>query len=166
MFELDRHILVKEGDKALDRGDTHQRHVCCAEYVQVTLTAPRQQLVHTYHEIHARAPRGLLAVFVKDAETAPEHDARDILHTVIVARVESREVEAIVLEIREATLDNFGEDVLFLVLEDNIADAVPDIDTTADIEDILCIEDKCLPCTGLENRVLCARTDVREDVTV
>ena len=156
MFELDRHVLVEEGDKALDRGDAHERHMCCAEHVQVALATPREQLMHTNHKVHTCAPRGLFSVCIKDTETASEYDSCDVLHTVVAARVEGGEVEAIVFEIREATLDDFGENIMLDVIEDNIADTVTNIDATAHIEDILCIEDELLPSTSLEKWMLCA----------
>ena len=39
-------------------------------------------------------------------------------------------------EIREAALNDFGHDVLFGVLEDNIADTVANVDAATHIEDI------------------------------
>ena len=122
--------------------------------------------MHANHEVHTRAPRWLFAVCVKDTETAPEYDSCDVLHTVVTACVEGGEVEAIVFEIRQATLDDFGEDILFHVIEDNIADTVTNVDTTAHIEDILWVEDELLPRASLEKWMLCARADIREDVPV
>jgi hypothetical protein len=166
VLEFYRHVLVEERDEALDRGDSHERHVCCAEHVQITLTAAREQLVHADHEMNARAPRGLFPVCVEDAETTSEYDTRDVLHAGVSARVEGGEVEAVVFEIGETAVDDFGDNVLFRVLEDNIADTVANIDATAHIEDVLRVEDELLPRAYFEEGVLRARADVREYVPV
>lgn len=166
MLEFNWHVLVEERDEAFDRSDAHQCHVCCAEHVQISLTTTRQELVHADHEVDAGVPRGLFAVDVEHTETTSEYDTRNVLHAAVGTRVESGKVEAVVFEIRQAALDDFGDDVLFRFLKDDIADAVANVNAVTRVEDVLRVKDELLPRASLEEGMFCARADVREDVAV
>ncbi len=166
VLELDGHVVFEEAEEALDRGDAHERHVCGAEDVHVALAAAREELVHQDDEVDVGVPGRLLPFGVEDAETASEDDARDVLHACVAARLERGEVQAVVLEVREAALDDFCEDVGCGALDDDVADAVANVDAPARVEHVLLVEDELPPGARLEERVPRARAHVREHVPV
>jgi hypothetical protein len=122
--------------------------------------------VHQNHEIHALTPGRLLAVGIKDTETASKYYARYVLDGEVTAGVECGEIQTVVFEVRETAVDDSGEYVMLLGLEEYIADAVADVHAAFSVEDIVSLEHQLLPRACLEEWVLCARAEVRERIHV